>query len=142
MQGDPDRSLCGHCPCRTPFMADSDKLQRARELYFESPLDEGIREIVVTLIAHGVETCESCDGSEGHAYLEPTVRFEGDLSEGLRAVSVALGYGFPVSRLRRTWAIRDGMIHGPWWEMTFIPPRPVDNDSDAHRNFAQCSHNR
>jgi hypothetical protein len=51
-------------------MADSDKLQRARELYFESPLDEGIREIVVTLIAHGVETCESCDGSEGHAYLD------------------------------------------------------------------------
>ena len=56
---------------------------RAWELDFEPPLDEGIRDIVFTLIAHGVETCESyqCDG---HAYHDPTVRFEGDLFERLR----------------------------------------------------------
>jgi hypothetical protein len=123
-------------------MADPEKLQRARELNFEPPLDEGIREIVVTLIAHGVETYESCEGGEGHSYPEPTVRFEGDLSEGLRVASVALGYGLPVSRLRRTWAIKDGMLHGPWWEMTFIPPRPVESKSDSHYNLAQCSHRR
>ena len=75
------------------FYGDPEKLQRARELNFEPPLDEGIREIVVTLIAHGVETYESCEGGEGHSYPEPTVRFEGDLSEGLRVASVALGYG-------------------------------------------------
>jgi hypothetical protein len=127
MQGDPDHKLCERCPCRTPFMADPENLRRARELQFDSPLDEGIREIVITLIAHGVETCESCQGGEGHAYPEPTVRFEGALSEGLRAVSVAIAYGFPVFRLRRTWAINDGMLHGPWWEMTFFAPRTTDN---------------
>ena len=42
-------------------MAVSEKLQRAKELYFEPPLDEGIREIVVALIAHGVETYELCE---------------------------------------------------------------------------------
>ena len=123
-------------------MADLEKLRRARELYFEPPLDEGIKEIVVTLIAHGIETYESCEGGKGHSYPEPTVRFEGDLSEGLRAVSVALGYGLPVSRLRRAWAIKDGMLHGPWWEMTFLPPRPANSKSDAHFNLSQCSHSR
>jgi hypothetical protein len=41
------------------------------------------------------------------------------MSEGLRALSVALEYGLPVVRLRRVWGIEDRMIHGPWWEMTF-----------------------
>jgi hypothetical protein len=115
---------CVACPCRTPFMADPEKLARARELHFEPPLDEGIREIVHTLIAQGVQTCESCEGGKGHAYPEPTVRFEGDESEGLRAVSVALAYGMPVARLQRVWAARRGALHGPWWEMIFIPSRP------------------
>ena len=92
-------------------MADLEKLARAWELDFESPLDEGIRDIVFTLIAHGVETCESyqCDG---HAYHDPTVRFEGDLFERLRAVAVAIVYGFPVSRLQSVWSINQNMLHG------------------------------
>ncbi len=65
------------------FMADPENLRRAKELHFEPPLDEGIRETVEILIAHGVETCESCQGGEGHSYPEPTVRFEGQLSQGL-----------------------------------------------------------
>jgi hypothetical protein len=128
MQSDPQRRLCAGCPCRTPFMADPENLRRARELYFEPPLDEGIREIVETLIAHGVETCESCQGGEGHAYADPTVRFEGDLSEGLRAAAVALAYGLPVSRLQRVWSVDHGMLHGPWWELIFIPPLSVAHE--------------
>jgi hypothetical protein len=111
-------------------MADPENLRRARELYFEPPLDDGIRETVVTLIAHGIETCESCEGGEGHAYSVPTVRFEGDLSEGLRAVAVALAYGFPVSRLQRVWSVDHGMLHGPWWEITFVPPRPAASEQE------------
>jgi hypothetical protein len=129
LQGSANRRLCEQCPCRTPLRPDSETIQRARDLYFEPPLDEGIREIVETLIAGGIETYESCDGGEGHAYAEPTVRFEGDLSEGPRAVSVALANGLPVKMLRRAWSIRSGMLHGPWWEMTFIPPRPAEIDS-------------
>ena len=40
-------------------------------------LDEGIREAVAVLVANGVETFESCEGGPGHAFPEPTIRFEG-----------------------------------------------------------------
>jgi len=103
------------------------KPSRIRDVNFTvPPLDEGIREIVCTLIAHGIETYESCQGGDGHAYHEPTVRFESDLSEGLRAVAVALAYGFPVSRLQRVWAVTQSMLHEPWWEMILVPPRPKE----------------
>jgi len=120
------RRICPECPCRTPFKADPENLARAKELTFDLPLDPGVRRIVETLLECGVETFESCEGGPGHAFPEPTVRFEGDLSEGLRALAVALSYGFNVRNLRRTWAVRDGMLHGPWWEMTFSPPRPTE----------------
>jgi hypothetical protein len=114
---------CDDCPGRTPLRPDPTRIQKARELIFEPPLDEGIQEIVVRLVSEGVETFESCVGGPGHSFPEPTVRFEGQTSEGLRALSVALTYGLPVRRLRRVWGVVDGLIHGPWWEMTFRPPR-------------------
>ena len=103
----------------TPLRPDPDDVQRGQELCFKPPLDEGIREIVIMLASNGVETFESCEGGAGHAFPEPTVRFEGPSFEGLRAMSVAIQNGLPVDRLRRTWGVIDGAIHGPWWEMTF-----------------------
>ena len=44
-------------------------------------LDSGIRDAVRILAEAGVETFESCQGGEGHAYAEPTVRFHGDRDE-------------------------------------------------------------
>jgi hypothetical protein len=121
------QNRCEHCPGRTPFRPDPENLARAKELHFEPLLDKGIRDIVVMLIANGVETFESCEGGEGHSFPEPTVRFEGRDSEGLRALSVALENGLPVRRLRRVWGIQDNVLHGPWWEMTFRSPK------DSHR---------
>jgi hypothetical protein len=128
MQGNRDLIPCQKCPSWTPFKAHPETIQRARDLVFEPPLDEGIRNIVVTLIEHGVETFESCQGGEGHAFPEPTVRFEGATSEGLRALSVAIAYQLPVYQLRQSWAVRDGILHGPWWEMTFSLPRAVSSN--------------
>lgn len=108
---------------QTPFRPDPEKVQRATAGIFEPPLDDGIKHIVLTLVANGVETFESCEGGTGHSFPEPTVRFEGDSSEGLRALSVALANGLPVAELRRAWGVIDGSIHGPWWVMTFHPPR-------------------
>jgi hypothetical protein len=85
----------------------------------DSPLDAGIRPFVVALRDGGVETFESCDGGEAHAYSEPTVRFHGDRSEGFRALAVAQRMNLPVLALRRTWPIVDAEPTGPWWEMTF-----------------------
>jgi hypothetical protein len=57
-------SRCDDCPGRTPFRPDPENPARARELQFEPPLDEGIREILIMLVANGVETFESCEGGE------------------------------------------------------------------------------
>lgn len=96
------------------------KVARIEE--FNPPLDEGIRKFVECLSAAGVETFESCEGGEGHAYAEPTVRFYGARPEGYRAVSVALSNGFNVKELRRVWPLLDGELTGPYWELTLISP--------------------
>ncbi len=98
-------------------------LQASKDLCFEPPLDPGIRDVVLTLIAHGVEAFESCEGGKGHSYAEPTVRFEGSASEGMRALAVALENGFPVRTINRTWGMQEGEVHGPWWEMKLWPPK-------------------
>ena len=85
----------------------------------DSPLDSGIAAYVHALLDAGVETFESCEGGDGHAYPEPTVRFHGDRAEGFRALSVAQRNGLPVASLRRAWPILDDEPIGPWWELTF-----------------------
>jgi len=123
---------CDHCPGKTPFSPDPETVQGARQCHFEPPLDDGIRDIVLALVKAGVETFESCEGGCGHSFPEPTVRFDGAASEGMRAVSVALEGGLPIKRLRLTWGFENNMIHGPWWEMTFRPP--VDSPQWADRD--------
>lgn len=115
---------CAQCPGRTPYRSDPEALQCARDDFASLGLDEGIREAVAILFANGVETFESCEGGPGHAFPEPTIRFEGQTSEGFRVLSVALENGLPVRALRRVWHVMDGIPHGPWWELTFMPPRP------------------
>jgi hypothetical protein len=82
-------------------------------------LDPGIAPYVEVLRAAGVETFESCQGGDGHAFPEPTVRFHGEHAEGFRALGVALQHRLPVIDLRRTWSIEDREPTGPHWEMTF-----------------------
>lgn len=89
------------------------------------PIDEGIKPIVVTLASQGVETFESCQGGNGHAFTEPTVRFHGNRAEGYKALTIALQHGLPVTNLRRVWPIIDGEPTGPCWEMTFVLPARV-----------------
>lgn len=85
----------------------------------DSPLDPGIAPFVHVLLRAGVHTFESCQGGEGHAYAEPTIRFHGNHAEGFRALSVAQRAGLPVAALRHAWPIIDDEPTGPWWEMTF-----------------------
>jgi hypothetical protein len=88
-----------------------------------SRCDKGIRKIVATLIANGVETFESCEGGRRHAYSETTVCFYGQHSEGFKALAIALQHGLRVSELRRYYRIEDGEPIGPYWAMTFILKR-------------------
>lgn len=85
---------------------------------FDPPLDPGILPFVECLAKANVETFESCQGGNGHAYPEPTVRFYGERPEGYRAVSVALNARFRVKELKRVWPLIDGELTGPYWEIT------------------------
>ena len=84
------------------------------------PLDRAIVYAVKVLRDAGIETTESCEGGDGHAFPEPTIRFNGQRGEGFKAVACALAHGLPVSELRRTWPIIDGEPTGPLWELTFV----------------------
>ena len=85
-------------------------------------VDPGIRRAVEVLRAAGVETIESCQGGQGHAFPEPTVRFHGNHGEGFRAYAAAMESGLPVLELRRTWSVIDGELSGPWWYIVFRIP--------------------
>lgn len=83
-------------------------------------LDVGIERAVRCLQTFGIETFESCEGGEGHAYPEPTIRFHGTPEAGWRAVSVCFANGLPVAELRRVWDILESNEPtGPHWEITF-----------------------
>lgn len=88
---------------------------------FSPPLDKGIEREVRVLRAEGIETFESCEGGEGHAYPEPTVAFHGNYADGFRAYATARENDLAVSELRRVYSIEDGELKGPWWELTFVP---------------------
>ncbi|MGA2513929.1 MAG: hypothetical protein ABSG37_09965 [Candidatus Limnocylindrales bacterium] len=84
-------------------------------------LDPGISRAVDVLRRNGIHTIESCQGGEGHAYAEPTVLFDGPYSDGLRALSLAVGCRREIARqpleLRRVWRIQEGEPQGPYWEL-------------------------
>ena len=86
---------------------------------FDPPLDPGIERAVILLNQAGIETYESCDGGEGHSYLEPTIAFHGNATEFFRAFAIATENGLKVSAIRRFWSIIDGEPTGPTWEITF-----------------------
>jgi len=83
-------------------------------------IDPKIVHEVRTLWENGIETFESCQGGKGHAFLEPTVRFHGDSSEGFKALAIALRHQLKVYELRRYYSVYDGEAHGPYWAMTFF----------------------
>jgi hypothetical protein len=88
-------------------------------------IDPGIRQAVKCLQEHGIETYESCEGSAGHSYPEPTVAFYGGPSAGWRAVGICLDHKLPVLSLRRVWDVLDvNEPTGPHWEITFRKRMP------------------
>lgn len=101
-------------------------------------MDEHIRDIVRILWENGIETFESCDGSKGHAFPEPTVRFGGTYADGFRALSVAFQHGLKVSRLNREWPCIDGEPTGPYWAMTFYLPTQAFNVTGSSNVQEAC----
>jgi hypothetical protein len=86
-------------------------------------IDPGIAEAVSILQQSGVETFESCEGADGHAFPEPTIRFYGTPAAGPRALAVCMDHGLPVLALRRVWYMENHELTGPNWELTFMTDR-------------------
>lgn len=91
------------------------------EVSLDMPLDASIADAVRVLQSAGIETFESCQGGDGHAYPEPTIRFHGQRGDGFRALGIAIQAGLRVAYLRRIWSMNDGEPTGPWWELVFVP---------------------
>lgn len=98
---------------------------------WELPLDRGISYAVKVLRDAGIETFESCEGGDGHAFLEPTIRFHGGREEGFKALGYALATNLPVSEIRRFWQVIDGEPRGPHWEMTFTAQQLLRVQTEA-----------
>ena len=87
---------------------------------YNPSLDDGIKEYVEVLAENGIETYQSCEGGEGHSYPEPIVCFYGEISEGFRALAIAIENDLPVDELRQFWSIQDKQPVGPDWALTFF----------------------
>lgn len=109
----------------SPMEWDRDQLEAfARKIDHTGCMDLGIVRAVQILMDADFATYESCQGGEGHAYAEPTIRFKGTPACGWRALAVLMTYGLPVDRLSQTWVLNYGVPDGPCWEVTFT--RPLD----------------
>ena len=84
-------------------------------------LDRWVRFAVLMLRQAGIQTYESCQGGAGHAFPEPTVRFEGTKSDAFRAVAAVRAHGLPAHHLRQFWRLNEHGAERPAWEMTFYP---------------------
>lgn len=91
----------------------------AAEICPNAPLDLGIARAVKILLDAGIQTLESCEGGEGHAYTDPTVMFHGSVGDGWRALAACIDHGLPVTHLHRTWALTHGEVDGPYWQVVF-----------------------
>jgi len=102
-------------------------------------LDPGIAHAVEALRRHGVRTFESCQGGPTHAFAEPTVCFEGDRSEGFRALQITRWpgvrrrIGLEPRELCRVWRITDGEATGPEWRLVWRPKSTSDKVARAAR---------
>jgi hypothetical protein len=86
---------------------------------YDPPLDEGIKDIVLTLNEAGIDTFSSCEGGEGHIFHEPTVLFDGSRRKAFRAFRIAMKNNFPVLALRKSWNIYNTKTFPPHWELVF-----------------------
>lgn len=86
-------------------------------------VDEGIRDAVIILNNHGFKTFESCQGGVGHCFPEPTIRFEGDEFDLIRAYEVCKCYNLNVYEVKRVYRkvdLYDKIISlGDVWDKPF-----------------------
>lgn len=86
---------------------------------FYADLDPGIRFAVKVLHAHGIDTCQSCEGGPGHSYPAPTVDMRGSAHEqpAFAALHHLETYGLEVTSVAQVWNVAQGRIHEVVWRV-------------------------
>ncbi|HEY7831779.1 MAG TPA: hypothetical protein VIC06_14550 [Solirubrobacteraceae bacterium] len=92
----------------------------ALEHFFGERMDPGIVHIVRLFKEHDIETCQSCQGGEGHSYTWPTVDIYGD---PWKALSVCNNHALPVHTVSHQWDIENGEPTGQFWRIEFSPAK-------------------
>jgi hypothetical protein len=99
-----------------------------------SGLDVGIRFAVRVLHARGIETCQSCQGGDGHAYDYPTVDLPAPVrgAQGFEAVSLLAQYGLPVQRVALVWDLDDRALpYAVCWRVELREAAPERADAEV-----------
>jgi hypothetical protein len=111
---------------------------------FYKAIDPGVRFAVRVLHAAGFETCQACQGGDGHAYHEPTVEMiaSADDAQGFGAGAALQVYRLPVSKIGLTWNIRNGLPYEKLWSIVFsktMEDRADDKPTFVHGHQARGS---
>lgn len=84
-----------------------------------SGLDPGIRFAVRVLHAQGIETGQSCEGGEGHAYDRPTIDLLGySPGVGFAAFAALTAYGLRVRDIAVLWSADKDLLGENFWRIT------------------------
>ncbi len=95
-------------------------------------IDKGIRFAVRVLHSHGIETGQSCEGGDGHAYDHPTVDLAGGAryGDGFAALHFLTLHGLSVETVELVWTVDRGLIADNFWRIVLTEARPDLADHD------------
>lgn len=92
-------------------------------------LDDGIRFAVRVLHARGIETGQSCEGGDGHAYDHPTVDLLGATpGAGFAALAALTEYGLRVRDVALLWPVSKDLPGENYWRITLWQAWPERAD--------------
>ena len=127
----------------TVYAADTPRVERVSDNAFTlDHLDRWMRYAVFVLHRGGIQTDESCQGGRGHAFPEPTIRFEGTRDDAFRAVALARAHGLPAHHLRQFWRLNDEGAELPAWGTDVLSASSFDEGSAVRRKGRLQTGNR
>ena len=106
----------------------------AEERFSDEPMDPGIICAVRIFQEHGIETCQSCQGGEGHSYEWPTVDIHG---APWKALDIANNFALPVIAISEHFGIYDGRPTEHFWRIEFSPHRLTAVREARYRSEAE-----
>ncbi len=112
-------------------MSDAPVRNHMSEESVYQTMDAGIRFAVRVLHAAGIgDTCQSCQGGEGHSYDRPSIDLGAGGSDalGFAALAALHAYGIDVRDVSIVWSIQNGLPYEKLWRITLWKSYPERAD--------------